>query len=413
MAKRASGKASATSAIGPDGLSRTIPERIARRVWVAAGGRCTICNSYLLDEEYTGQAVMVGQLAHIVGWSTAPGSPRGGDPLHADQRNLADNLMLLCHDQHKVIDDKSLWDTYDPTTLRAMKRTHEQRIRKVTALKEERKTTVLRVVGNLHGRPVELDDTRVIAALLERDRFPDWTLRGADEFEVDLRAVPGEDPGSPHYWTAAKAHLEDRLEHLRTQVRKGQVTHLSVFALARIPVLILLGTMLDETLPTQLYPKRRDGSEGWGWSPDAPEVEFRFDRVRIGTDRTKVAVILSVSGTVDPERLGEAVGDSCTLYELKPDGITPAPTLISNESTLDLFSQTWRELLATIEVEHPGARDIAVFPAVPAAAAVSMGRHLMRVAHPPLRIFDRMQDFDTYQFTISTACADEQKGDPR
>ncbi|PWK89498.1 hypothetical protein C8D88_102772 [Lentzea atacamensis] len=372
-----------------------------------------MCNRYLVDEEFTGQNVMVGQLAHIVGWSPSPGSPRGSDPLDVDQRNLADNLMLLCHDQHKVIDDKSLWDTYDTETLRSMKRKHEQRIRRVTALKEERKTTVLRVVGNLHGRPVELDDTRVITALLERDRFPDWTLRGADEFEVDLRAIPGEDPGTPHYWAAARAHLEDRLGYLRTQVRKGQVTHLSVFALARIPVLILLGTMLDETLPTELYPKRRDGSEGWGWSTDAAKAGFTFNQVRAGADNTQVAVMLSVSGTVDRTRLAGAISNSCTLYELTPEDVTPAPALISTASTLDRFSQTWRALLATIEIEHPGARNIAVFPAVPAAAAVSMGRHLMRVAHPPLRIFDRVQGFDTYQFTTSTASADEQKGDTR
>jgi hypothetical protein len=77
---------------------------------------------------------------------------------------------------------------------------------------------------------------------------------------------------------------------------------------------------------------------------------------------------------------------------------------------LDHFSHTWRELLATIEIKHRGAPDIAAFPAVPAAAAVSMGRHLMRAAHPPLRIFDRVPSSDTYQFMTSTVSPNDQEG---
>jgi hypothetical protein len=400
-------RVSATLAVGPDGQTRAVPERIARRVWIAAGARCTMCNRYLADDETTGRDVMVGQLAHIVGWSSAPGSPRGSDPLPEAERNQAANLMLLCYDQHRVIDNRSLWVVFDVDTLRAMKRKHEQRIRKLTGMGEERATTVLRVVGNLHGRPVDLTDNRVMNALLERDRFPDWTLRGTDELEVDLRAFPGEDSSTPGYWASAREHLEDRLGYLRTQVRKGQVGHLSVFALARIPVLVMLGTLLDETLPTDFYPKRRDGSEGWGWTPESVEIDFSHTRVRPGSDPHRVAVMLSVSGSVDPGRLPPEVDDRSTLYELRPVGTTPAPTLISNAATLDAFSRAWRQVLAEIEVNHRGTSSIDVFPAVPAAAAVSMGRHLMRVAQPPLRVFDRVGGNDTYQYTITTSPNDQ------
>jgi hypothetical protein len=85
---------------------------------VAAGGRCSICNRYLLTEEWSGQDVAIGQLAHIVGWSTAHGSPRGDDDLPPEQRNVPENLMLLCSYQHQVIDSPTLWDTYDTDTLR-------------------------------------------------------------------------------------------------------------------------------------------------------------------------------------------------------------------------------------------------------------------------------------------------------
>lgn len=394
---------SATRAIGPNGQTRAIPERIARRVWIAAGGRCTMCNKYLMDDEFTGQDVLVGQLAHIVGWSNTAGSPRGRETLPVSVRGEADNLMLLCYEQHKVIDDKSLWETFDVATLRRFKRTHEARIRKLTGLSDERATTVLRAVGGIHAQAVDLTEAQVRTALLERDRFPDWTLRGVDEYEIDLRGIPGELQGTAAYWSAAKEHLVDGLEHLRTLVRKGRVTHVSVFPLARIPVLILLGTLLDDTLPTDLYSKRRDGDEGWGWINDSDRVEFNVVRKRKGSDPGRLAVLLSVSGTIDTDRLPKEIDDRYSLYELTPHKNTPVPGLITNIDSLESFVRSWRRLLGTVEAEHRGVESIPVFPAIPAAAAVSVGRHLMRAAHPPLHVYDRAIGHDTYQYTITTA----------
>lgn len=390
-------------AVGPDGQTRTVAERVARRVWVAAGGRCTICNRYLLDDETTGQDVMIGQLAHIVGWSTADGSPRGSEDLDAALRNEADNLMLLCYDQHKVIDEKSLWTVYDTATLRSMKRAHESRVRELTAMGHDRSTTVLRVVGSIHDQAVDLTDVRIREALFTRNRFPDWTLRGSDEYEVDLRGLPGERAGTSVYWASAHAHLDERIGHLRRMVAKGSVTHLSIFPLARIPVLILLGTLIDDTVPVDLYPKRRDGDEGWGWTFMADRVGFDFTRVRLGSDPTKVALLVSVSGSIDQDRLPDEIDDRYTIYELRPTDTLSAPGLIGSADALDAFSQTWREVLATVEAQHHGVQCLPTFSAVPAAAAVSMGRHLMRAAHPPLHIYDRVTGSDTYQFTTSTS----------
>lgn len=389
--------------IGPGGHMRTVSERVARRVWVAAGGRCTICNRYLLEDETTGQDVMIGQLAHIVGWTTADGSPRGSQNLDAALRNEADNLMLLCYDQHKVIDTKSLWAMYDTDTLRSMKRLHELRVRDLTGMGRDRSTTVLRVVGGIHDQAIDLTDTRVRDALFTRNRFPDWTLRGSDEYEVDLRTLPGEREGTSVYWASAHAHLDERLRHLRRMIAKGSVTHLSIFPLARIPVLILLGTLLDDTVPVDLYPKQRDGDEGWGWTSTAAHVGFGFTQIRVGNDPSKVALLVSVSGSVDQDRLPNQVDDQYTIYELRPTGTLPAPGLISSADALDAFSRTWREVLATVEAQHHGVQNLPTFAAVPAAAAVNMGRHLMRAAHPPLHIYDRVTGSDTYQFTTSTA----------
>src|SRR5690606_32250116 len=80
-----------------------IKETVKVRLWVRSGGRCAICNKYLLDLNYE---VSIGEMAHIVGWSKAKKSPRGEAELSLDARNTVDNLMLLCADHHKIIDTK-------------------------------------------------------------------------------------------------------------------------------------------------------------------------------------------------------------------------------------------------------------------------------------------------------------------
>jgi hypothetical protein len=37
------------------------------KVWVRAGGRCIICNRYLLEGQLSAREVTFGELAHIVG----------------------------------------------------------------------------------------------------------------------------------------------------------------------------------------------------------------------------------------------------------------------------------------------------------------------------------------------------------
>ena len=41
------------------------------RLWVQAGARCEYCNDYLLEDEFSGHSVNLGERAHIVGATDA------------------------------------------------------------------------------------------------------------------------------------------------------------------------------------------------------------------------------------------------------------------------------------------------------------------------------------------------------
>src|SRR4051794_12360120 len=76
------------------------------KLWVRAGGRCQLCNTYLLEDDLTRVPKKLGEMAHNVGRKRSARSPRGTHPLPVEERNLAENLLLLCGKHHAVIDDR-------------------------------------------------------------------------------------------------------------------------------------------------------------------------------------------------------------------------------------------------------------------------------------------------------------------
>src|SRR3954447_6219392 len=112
-----------------------VDERL--KLWVRAGGRCQLCNRYLLENEYTGHALPLGELAHNVGWKPDAASPRGDYPLSVERRNRAENVLLLCGEDHRTIDARVTRGEFTVEALREIKRRQEDRIRYQTAMGED------------------------------------------------------------------------------------------------------------------------------------------------------------------------------------------------------------------------------------------------------------------------------------
>src|SRR4051794_5122327 len=67
------------------------------RMLVECGGRCALCNEYLLEGGLTSMPVPFGELAHMVGLQPHTSSARGlDDPMGEDERNDPSNLVFVC-----------------------------------------------------------------------------------------------------------------------------------------------------------------------------------------------------------------------------------------------------------------------------------------------------------------------------
>lgn len=361
-------------------------DSVVLELWTRAGGRCEFhaCNEYLLEDELTTNQAKLADIAHIVARSI--NGARGDDPMPLSERNNIGNLMLACTKHHRMIDNKKLVAQFPKSLLVQYKNDHEARIRHLTEMKPEHETVVLRVLGNIRGDSVSVSHEEVRTAVLDAKRYPRY-LRGDQTIEIDLQSLSQKVDAD--YWTAAKASVDDVVARLiAPAIAKKEIGHLSVFALARIPVLVYVGNAIGDKVITDFYQRHRDEPVGWRWR-QGEDVTFSTDRIQRGTDQSRVALVLSLSGRIERGSIPTHIDEQYHIYEVAPVGIEPNRSVFNTREALAAFQRTYQSALRAIEAEHGLKGELHLFPAIPAPVAVICGRELLKDVSPQLHVYDR------------------------
>jgi hypothetical protein len=362
-------------------------------LWVMAGGRCEFCNKYLLHDEVFSLDLNLAEKAHIVGWNDTPGSPRGQDPLPLDVRNDAPNLMLLCADHHRMIDSSRYRGDFTVERLRKRKAKHEARIKFLTGLTEDQETVVLRMLGPIRDTKVEVSRQHAAAVVLKKERYPRFplALEGQD-LEIDTAKLPDPERAWEEHWAIGKIMIDGQVSKINEGLASGQIRHLSVFGLARIPLLIYLGYKIGDKIPTDIYQKQRGPEESWLWNEEATPVEFETNQIQNSSTSENVALLLSLSGSLSVSQLPSNIDDTFNIFEIRPLGVTPNRELLENQQSLVNFTKVYHHFLSGLEVTNKSSKQIHLFSAIPVSAAVACGRGLMRDAQPSILVYDRYQE---------------------
>lgn len=99
-----------------------ISGRVRKILWGRSGNRCAICRQELVADARSGDPEsVIGQECHIR--SGAPNGPRHDPNYPSAQVNEAENLLLLCPNHHKVVDDQT--SAFSVATLEQTKLKHE------------------------------------------------------------------------------------------------------------------------------------------------------------------------------------------------------------------------------------------------------------------------------------------------
>jgi hypothetical protein len=362
-----------------------VKESVQHALWARTAGRCTICNRRLLGDTRTFlHSVTAAELAHNIGATDGDVSPRSEAATASMDRESEENLLLVCHDCHRIVDHKDHVQFFPPEKMRELKRAHERRVEMATAQGGLTRTAVIRVGANIRGAYSIASQREVAETLFALNYLGLVESQWSGDFTCSITG----NTGGKGYWLAGEQHIDDTLLRVMQAVEQGDVEHISVFPFAPIPLLVYLGSRLDDKTTTRIFQKHRDRQAGWSWTDLSDPVEFTTDM--IGADKTATDVILvcEISSPVNPENLPPELRE-LPRHILRPEGRTPSPVLITNEQSLANFASAWRTLLAEVEAAHPHAKRWHLVASVPLSVAVESGRAFMRDSQQPVTVYER------------------------
>lgn len=376
----------------PFKLTRAIKREVERELWGRAAARCEFsdCNRLLYKSPVTQEAVNLAEMAHIYSFSND--GPRGWGIFTRMPAALNDvgNLMLVCHDCHKKIDQDKKGERYSADLLKKWKAAHETRVRIATGITANKRSHVV-----LYGSRIGDENSPLQTKVAFDSMFPDWNP--ADDRSVNLSMDSALDDSTKEFWIAQAAHLRKEFDrHIRVRIDEAQPNHFSVFALASQPLLILLGSLFTDKVPAVVYQPHRE-PRTWKWQPHPDGFQFRISEP---ADMGGISALLfSLSAKIGSERIEDVLGGKASIWEVTID--QPHNDFLRSEAQLSMFRETMRKLMVAIQEAHPTASDIKVFPAMPVSCAVELGRVRMPKADLPWVIYDQNHKHQKFIETIT------------
>lgn len=376
----------------PFKLTRAIKREVERELWGRAAARCEFndCNRLLYKSSVTQEAVNLAEMAHI--YSFSKDGPRGWGSFTRMPAALNDvaNLMLVCHDCHKKIDQDKKGERYSADLLKKWKAEHETRVRIATGITANKRSHVV-----LYGSRIGDENSPLQTVVAFDAMFPDWNP--ADDRSVDLSMDSALDDSTKEFWIAQAAHLRKEFDrHIRARIDEAQPNHFSVFALASQPLLILLGSLFTDKVPAVVYQPHRE-PKTWKWQPHPDGFQFRISEP---ADKNGIpALVFSLSAKIALERVEAVLGEAVSIWEVTID--RPHNDFLRSEAQLSIFREAVRKLMVAIKTAHPNATDLKVFPAMPVSCAVELGRVRMPKADLPMVIYDQNHKHHKFIETIT------------
>lgn len=356
----------------------SISEKNKYLLWVRSGGRCEYdgCNKSLTQDILTKRNFNQSYIAHIV--ADVPGGPRGCATRSALLCDDITNLMLLCDTHHRLIDKHDV-DGHPEAKLLLMKKKHEDRIERQTAIAPKMDSHIVTYKANI-GEHTPVVTYESVEGYLLPNHYP----AQSSEIDLGLSNSPQRDRNAS-FWQTELENLETQFgEQLRPKLRKNQINHLSLFAFAPMPLLMKLGVLLNDIQDIEVHQPVRS-PKTWNLSEDEKRIAYKIVRPLNGK-QAKVALNISLSATINNDRITSVLGDDCSIYTLTISA--PFNDFLKNKVHLEDFSISIRKLFNEIKSVHGAGTQLHVFPAMPIATAIELGRVWMPKADMPLIIYD-------------------------
>ena len=360
-----------------------IPDRVVLQLCINSGGRCEYegCNTLIWKDPLSYADVNVSYVAHIVG--VGKKSARYDSSCSAQLATELSNLMLMCDSCHRRVDTHER-DAHPRAVLESMKEKHEARIRIATGIAPNKRTKLLSYLSVINSQTLRVSFAQAGRAVVP-GRLP-W-----DDRIVALGTVNTAHRASdPEFWKHEEASLRGSFDRLvRQQLDHGEYQHVSVFAGAPQPLLILLGTLLSDITSCDVFQPKREGVDSfdrWKWD-EAGDSSNTIRMVPPEANSGPPALLVNLSANVPDEDVLRAL-PRASIWRITCD--RPGNDMLRTPAQLSEFRKIARTTLDSIKMAHGATSELAVFPVMPIATCVELGRVHQPKADLSLRIFDRL-----------------------
>ena len=351
------------------GKREEVPEKVSKELWIRSAGRCELCNKDLTTAYLSrGKFNNYAQMAHIVAYSK--NGPRAGE--FATGNNSYENLMLLCPECHKTIDDFP--EEFSIDYLKNKKQMHCENVRK--ALNMLSKEQYVRIVYS--------------STIFKNNERPDMDGMNAAMLEADIfcgeKTVLLEDRNDE------SEQLVDTLEkNFNNRIRPtwdyGESPKYCIFAIGPMYCLMKLGSFFSNYKnDIKVAIKTR---KEWTLREEKESIIYRIVEPEQCKKNHDVVLELNISAPSNAELI-ERYFPEMERWEITVT--EPGIDIVGDLTDIRSFGRTVTKTLDRISRTHPTGVVIHVVPRICNALAVQFGMAVMPKIHSRIKIYDVKED---------------------
>lgn len=191
-------------------------------------------------------------------------------------------------------------------------------------------------------------------------------------------------------WEEAGEYQRQLIADIFAKCRHSVPPRFAVFSIAPIPLIVHLGFLLAYNVPVRYYKLHID-TQSWKW----PEVALQAvdENIQVNgvpqetiLERSEVLIRISLSAFVGQHETDEVAPGLAAQIDIFVD--KPNRTWIRSPKQLDRLSEVFRGVLDEIRQKVPYCQRIHLFCAIPAPAALAIGRQINPRMDPPVSLYE-------------------------
>lgn len=346
------------------------------------GGKCEFrgCEKSIVQDILTGEKSNFSNYAHIV--ASSANGPRGDKVLSSKLSNDENNIMVLCRDHHKEIDDFP--EKYTANILKDMKREHEAYIKDLMNITKESSVIGVKYTANISDRVTKINDEDIRKCAFRQNKYCKGEIINLSDNKADER-------NNSKFYEFERDNIKNNFfQCIKPLLKKEKVHKFFLCAIAPQPLLIYLGTLFSDITDVEVQQLQREPIQEWylgNERNDEFDVKLNIPEKKY----SKVALNISITADISEQRIRDVLGKECDI--IKVESTIHGNDIIKNESQLEAYNKKIREAYEKIKDIYGRDCEINIFPAMPISIAIETGRCWMKKAHPKLTIYDEKNGF--------------------